>query len=150
MKRLNLLGKRFGSLTVIDRAAIQDRKNYRWLCLCDCGNQCEVSTCHLRSGHTSSCGRCQTFIEDSDVVKCMLPNGKSFIFDKDRSDCYSPVSSESNDSLGGQIWDCCGITCSPIAYKICRRHLGDKPCSSTGERWRNSDYGIRDYRRTDQ
>ena len=83
MKRLNLLGKRFGSLTVIDRASVQDGKNYRWICLCDCGNQCEVITCHLRSGHTSSCGRCQTFIEDGDIVKCMLPNGKSFIFDKD-------------------------------------------------------------------
>lgn len=82
MKRLNLLGERFGSLTVIDRAMVQDRKNYKWICLCDCGNQTEVSTCHLRSGHTRSCGRCQTFREDGDVIQCVLPNGKSFLFDK--------------------------------------------------------------------
>ena len=72
MKRLNLIGERFGNLTVIDRATVQDRKNYKWLCLCDCGNQCEVTTCHLRSGHTRSCGRCQTFIEEGDIVKCVL------------------------------------------------------------------------------
>ena len=82
MKKLNLIGERFGTLIVIDRATVQDGKNYRWLCLCDCGNQCEVTTCHLRSGHTRSCGRCQTFIEEGEIVKCVLPDGGSFIFDK--------------------------------------------------------------------
>ena len=82
MKRMNLIGERFGNLTVIDRATVQDGKNYRWLCLCDCGNQCEVTTCHLRSGHTRSCGRCQTFIEEGKIVKCVLPDGGSFILTK--------------------------------------------------------------------
>ena len=81
MRRLNLLGERFGKLTVIDQATVQDRKNYKWLCRCDCGNLCEVTTCHLRSGHTRSCGRCQTFIVEGETSKCLLPNGKSFIFD---------------------------------------------------------------------
>ena len=82
MKKLNLIGERFGTLIVIDRATVQDGKNYRWLCRCDCGNQCEVTTCHLRSGHTRSCGRCQTFIEEGEIEKCVLPDGGSFIFDK--------------------------------------------------------------------
>ena len=82
MKRINLLGERFGNLTVIDQAVAQDHKNYRWRCVCDCGNECEVTTCHLRSGHTSSCGRCQTFIENGETVKCILPNDKEFIFDR--------------------------------------------------------------------
>lgn len=28
----------------------------KWMCRCSCGNICEVSSYHLRNGHTLSCG----------------------------------------------------------------------------------------------
>ena len=81
MRRMNLIGERFGSLSVIDKAPVQDKHNYKWLCACDCGNQTIVPTCHLRSGHTRSCGKCQSFSVDHDIARCLLPGGKSFIID---------------------------------------------------------------------
>lgn len=56
MKLIDLTGKRFTRLSVIERVQHSDKKNTYWLCKCDCGNKIIVSTCHLRSGHTKSCG----------------------------------------------------------------------------------------------
>lgn len=57
MKRLDLVGLRFGRLTVVKREGMDNtRKNTTWLCLCDCGNTVVASTCHLKTGHTKSCG----------------------------------------------------------------------------------------------
>jgi len=49
---IDLTGKRFGRLTVLER--IDDTLNYR--CECDCGNEKIVSGELLRSGRTKSCG----------------------------------------------------------------------------------------------
>lgn len=56
----DLVGKKFGRLTVIKR--VEDHiypSGYhrpRWLCLCECGNEVIVQACHLKSGNTTSCG----------------------------------------------------------------------------------------------
>lgn len=56
----NLIGKQFGYLTVIDFDCFKQNssgKNDRyWKCQCKCGNLLSVSTHHLNSGHTKSCG----------------------------------------------------------------------------------------------
>lgn len=53
-KRKELAGKRFGSLVAID--ALDGTRPLKWLCRCDCGNECDVATNKLTSGHTKSCG----------------------------------------------------------------------------------------------
>lgn len=59
-KLIDLTGKRFGRLTVIDRAPNRISKcglpNVRWNCVCDCGNEVTVDGSSLRNGHTQSCG----------------------------------------------------------------------------------------------
>lgn len=52
----NELGNKYGRLTVIDRAENTTDGKARWLCQCECGNQCIVIGKLLRSGHTKSCG----------------------------------------------------------------------------------------------
>ena len=56
-KPKDLTNQKFGSLKVIQ---LLDRKNASgnryWLCQCDCGNQIEVASSNLRSGHVLSCG----------------------------------------------------------------------------------------------
>lgn len=52
--RQNLTGKRFGRLLVIE--PIKIGKNYKWHCICDCGNETNVKACNLNSGSVSSCG----------------------------------------------------------------------------------------------
>lgn len=54
-KALDLTGQKFGKLTAIERLPSRKGKTY-WLCKCECGNQTQVQTCHLRSGAIISCG----------------------------------------------------------------------------------------------
>lgn len=56
-KALDLTGQKFGKLTAISKLPSKNRKTY-WLCKCDCGNETEVQTSHLRNGNTQSCGKC--------------------------------------------------------------------------------------------
>jgi len=51
---LDLTGQRFGKLTAISLAIPEGRTH--WTCQCDCGNELEVRSSHLTSGHTKSCG----------------------------------------------------------------------------------------------
>lgn len=57
---IDLTGKRFGKLFVINRAPDTYTKsghlNVNWLCVCDCGENVIVNGKSLRSGATTSCG----------------------------------------------------------------------------------------------
>lgn len=56
MSRLkNLAGKRFGKLTVLERAESKNGRTY-WKCRCDCGNEISVIASNLLRGNTKSCG----------------------------------------------------------------------------------------------
>lgn len=52
--KLNLVGRKFGRLTVVARAPAQN--SGMQLCRCDCGKMVKTSTGSLRSGSTVSCG----------------------------------------------------------------------------------------------
>lgn len=51
----NLVGQRFGRLTVVSAAGSKGGKKI-WKCKCDCGNYTVVTSSDLNNGHTSSCG----------------------------------------------------------------------------------------------
>ena len=51
----NLVGQRFGRLTVVKLARVEKHGNI-WLCKCDCGNMTEVATTYLTHGDSKSCG----------------------------------------------------------------------------------------------
>lgn len=59
---LDLTGQRFSRLLVLSYAPEEKQIYYNgkhrrtWLCQCDCGNQCYVTTENLRRGDTPSCG----------------------------------------------------------------------------------------------
>ena len=55
MRKLNLINKRFGRLTVL-REVPSARKESRWLCQCECGNYVELRGSALTSDGTKSCG----------------------------------------------------------------------------------------------
>lgn len=60
MKLIDLTGKQFGKLTVLQRSENiiypSGRSTTAWICECDCGKKAIVATANLRSGHTTSCG----------------------------------------------------------------------------------------------
>ena len=56
---IDMTGKRFGKLTVVERAAtVPGETSARWRCVCDCGNEKVVYGTDLRRGDHKSCGRC--------------------------------------------------------------------------------------------
>ena len=54
-KLIDLRGRKFGRLTVIERIGTKNRKSV-WECKCECGNTKEVVSNNLISGNTKSCG----------------------------------------------------------------------------------------------
>lgn len=59
MRRKELKGRRFGTLTVIEWLGCLNGKNGVWLCKCDCGEEAKITTTHLTSGHSKSCCKCR-------------------------------------------------------------------------------------------
>jgi len=53
---IDLTGKRFGRLIVIERSGSDKRGNSMWLCKCDCGTEKVIRGEKLNSGQTKSCG----------------------------------------------------------------------------------------------
>lgn len=51
----DLTNQRFGRLVVKNIAFRKNNRIY-WHCKCDCGNECDISGCHLTSGASQSCG----------------------------------------------------------------------------------------------
>ena len=69
-KRIDLIGQRFGRLTVIslnEEISKQKRHSY-WNCKCDCGNEKVVWGADLKRGRTNSCG-CYNRQMQSDKMK---------------------------------------------------------------------------------
>jgi hypothetical protein len=65
--RINLIGKRFGSLVVISRTHHDKKNKAQWSCQCDCGNMTIATGHDLRRGHRKSCG-CKFFLRKDDTT----------------------------------------------------------------------------------
>lgn len=101
---MNLIGQRFGRLTVIERDGMdKNRKNVMWFCACDCGGTTRTTTTHLRSGHAKSCG-CfakERLLQEGEKTRFFTTHGKSrsrlyriFYGMKDR--CYNTKNEKYN------------------------------------------------------
>jgi hypothetical protein len=53
---LDLTGKTFGKLTVIERAGITKNGTALWLCQCECGNTVKANATLLKRGEIVTCG----------------------------------------------------------------------------------------------
>lgn len=56
MKRINLIGNRYGRLTVINYSHSSSQGCTYWVCKCDCGDEKVICGIGLRGGLTQSCG----------------------------------------------------------------------------------------------
>jgi len=64
MKRIDLIGKKFGKLEVIKYSHKNTKGNSHWVCKCECGTEKIVLGYNLNNGHTSSCGCLKNNRED--------------------------------------------------------------------------------------
>ena len=86
----NLVGQRFGKLTVIERT--EERTNHGsviYLCKCDCGNEIKVRSSHLTEGQTQSCG-CINSKGEEKISQILRENNISFEKQKTFNDCRNP------------------------------------------------------------
>lgn len=65
--KLNLVGNRFGRLTV-EREVTSNSTSPKWYCKCDCGGSIITSTHNLRSGDTKSCGCLHREVISKDIT----------------------------------------------------------------------------------
>lgn len=52
----NLVGEKFGKLTVLEYYGKNEKGYHLWKCKCDCGNYAIVNNKSIKNGHTKSCG----------------------------------------------------------------------------------------------
>jgi hypothetical protein len=52
----NLSGKKFNRLTVVSPTFRKVGERTKYICKCDCGNECVVEGSKIKNGHTRSCG----------------------------------------------------------------------------------------------
>ena len=55
-KLIEMTGKRFGRLVVVEQAGISLTKKALWLCRCECGEERIIAGYDLRAGNCRSCG----------------------------------------------------------------------------------------------
>lgn len=104
-KLIDETGKRYGYLTVIQRAENTKDGRAVWLCKCDCGNEVKVLGKHLRSGNTKSCG---CYKKERPGMRADL-TGKRF--------GRLLVLGEPQVGTRGTIWKCL-CDCGTICYKV--------------------------------
>jgi len=115
---VNLVGKRFGKLTVLSKTDKRSFSYVIWHCKCDCGRECDVSSNLLMRGNTKSCGKCgykDQRIRES-CLKYKTPIERRLglvIFAHMYARCYNP-NNFAFGSYGGR-----GIT-------ICQEWLNDR------------------------
>lgn len=106
-KIIDLIGKRFNRLLVIEKCDFQKRGNVIWKCQCDCGNITYVITSKLTSEWTRSCGCLKV---DSIIARStthgMRSNRLYGVWYTMKERCYNK-NSEKYSSYGGR-----GITVS--------------------------------------
>jgi hypothetical protein len=78
---IDLTGKIFGKLTVLERCGYTGKNHITWQCQCECGNKKIICGTELRSGDTKSCGCLlykKTSIEEKDnhTIKVLKENVK--------------------------------------------------------------------------
>lgn len=104
--RLNLSGKRFHRLLVIEQAedyiAPCGKIQTRWKCVCDCGKEKIVTTISLTSGGSKSCG-CR---RNELIVKYNTDHGLSYskayrTWARIKDRCFNP-NSDSYEYYGGR------------------------------------------------
>jgi len=88
VKKIEMKGMIFHNLTVLSEEGTDKRGELRWRCKCSCGNEVVVFGGNLRSGHTKSCGKCRIplIIDEGEHLRCVVTNGKSFVFDRQDSE----------------------------------------------------------------
>ena len=117
-KCIDLVGKKYGKLTVIEKTDKRTRSGLViWKCECECGKIIETNTNSLNSGNTRSCGKCNK-IENLIGEKF----GRLTVIELDKT---------KSDEIKKAVWVCkceCGNLVSVRAYSLKRNQTKSCGC----------------------
>lgn len=102
---LNLVGKKFGRLTVIEKC-LNHPGRVHWLCQCDCGSEPKkIRGDSLTGEKTKSCGNCLTYNSDYGKRICELCEKEYQIKDKawTRKYCYDCTPSVNKKDMSTMV-----------------------------------------------
>lgn len=103
---IDLTGKKFGRLTVIEEAGRSKQKAVKWRCKCECGNETIVVSFSLRSGDTKSCGCLRREIAISTGKKSIKKLHRDELKEGTRVTMLTRRTSKNNTSgAKGVTWD---------------------------------------------
>lgn len=122
-KTNNLTGQRFGSLTVVEPSGKTMRREVKWLCKCDCGNEVVVRGSSLRTKHTTTCGHCNEVRIGDRFSRLLVKDkllidveGKNRTFCKCECDCGKEVLVRVDGLTSGRTHSC-GCYYKETVYK---------------------------------
>ena len=95
LTKKDLTNQRFGKLLAYAPTEKRIDGKIVWKCVCDCGNECEVISAQLLSGHTSSCGCIKNSIGESNIAQLLTENNISYI----KEYTFNDLKSEKNVAL---------------------------------------------------
>ena len=145
MRLIDITGKRYNDLVVLERFGKDSTNKVVWKCLCDCGNITNVVGLNLKNGNTKSCGcrKNRPALNRKDI------SGERF---------GRLVAEKTNKVVGGVVfWECfcdcgnktivfyghlsdghtrsCGCLSSDVSRELAKKHLGGK--KEDHPRWRH-------------
>lgn len=82
----NIIGQRFGKLTVVKHIGSNNKGNAIWECKCDCGNIIQAQGIYLRNSHVQSCG-CISSLGESKIQNLLENNKINFSKQKTFETC---------------------------------------------------------------
>lgn len=87
----DLIGQKFGSLTVVKKLQINNHKEMTWLCKCDCGNDYVARTNPLTHGKTTCCHACaMRKISISNTKHSREPKSLWYKYQNMKTRCHNP------------------------------------------------------------
>lgn len=93
--KINMIGNKFGRLTVIEETNKRKDRRIVYKCICDCGNITYVTGKNLRNGNTKSCGCLSVDKFKQRSIKHGKTNTKLFrVWCDMRRRCYNPNRSD--------------------------------------------------------
>lgn len=107
MRRVDLIGQRFGRLCVVEYAGSTKDGQAQWRCVCDCGCITVVRGKDLRRGNTLSCGCIQKSVAAQQHTTHGISNTRIYrIWSLMRMRCYNPNAPQYDDWGGRGITIC--------------------------------------------
>lgn len=129
-KTIDLVGRRFGFLTVIEKSQRKAKSGSMWVCQCACGNRKDIAASNLLSGNTRSCGCSRGYLK----MKTRDERGLVRDLRGQRFGHLTVVSKSDRRSGSNPVWKCicdCGNTSEVIQENLLSNHTTSCGCKSS-------------------